>query len=185
MSVAETYRAAIAELSAVAESLDDDEFNTAALALAQAKHVMVYGCGREGLQMRGFAMRLAHLGRPVSVQGDMAAPRLGPGHLFLVSAGPGALPTVSTLCRNARAGGAEVIYMTAEPEKIPAGLANLVLNLPAKTMARDAEEAKSVLPMGSVYEGALFIFFEVMVARLMSLCEETPASMRARHTNME
>ena len=43
----------------------------------------------------------------------------------------------------------------------------------------------SVLPMGSVYEGALFLLFEVMVLQLREILGVTPDAMRARHTNLE
>ena len=43
----------------------------------------------------------------------------------------------------------------------------------------------SVLPMGSLFEGAMFLVFEVLVLRLRARLGETPESMRARHTNME
>jgi 6-phospho-3-hexuloisomerase len=53
-------------------------------------------------------------------------------------------------------------------------------------MARDTGPgARSVLPMGSVYEGALFLLFEVMVLRLRDILGATPEAMRARHTNLE
>ncbi len=53
-------------------------------------------------------------------------------------------------------------------------------------MASDQGTAKtSVLPMGSVFEGALFILFEVMVLRLKKLLDASPEAMGARHTNME
>jgi 6-phospho-3-hexuloisomerase len=39
--------------------------------------------------------------------------------------------------------------------------------------------------MGSVYEGALFVLFEVMVLKLRALKGATPEAMRARHTNLE
>ncbi len=43
----------------------------------------------------------------------------------------------------------------------------------------------SVLPMGSLFEGAMFLVFEVLVLRLRDTLGETAGSMRARHTNME
>jgi 6-phospho-3-hexuloisomerase len=39
--------------------------------------------------------------------------------------------------------------------------------------------------MGSVYEGALFLLFEVMVLRMKASLGVSPEAMRARHTNME
>ena len=39
--------------------------------------------------------------------------------------------------------------------------------------------------MGSLFEGAMFVVFEVLVLRLRDVLGETAESMRARHTNME
>jgi 6-phospho-3-hexuloisomerase len=53
-------------------------------------------------------------------------------------------------------------------------------------MASDQTAARtSVLPMGSLYEGALFLLFEIMVLKLRNLRGATPEAMRARHTNLE
>ena len=46
-------------------------------------------------------------------------------------------------------------------------------------------EQTSVLPMGSLYEGALFVLFEVMVLKLCGALGMTPGAMRANHTNLE
>jgi 6-phospho-3-hexuloisomerase len=62
-------------------------------AIVAAERIVVFGCGREGLQMRGFAMRLFHLGGDVSVWGDMTTPAVRLGDLLIVSAGPGYLAT--------------------------------------------------------------------------------------------
>src|ERR1700680_4094632 len=59
-------------------------------AIVAAKRIAIYGAGREGLQMDGFAMRLFHLGLDVHVVGDMTVPPLGAGDLLFVSSGPGA-----------------------------------------------------------------------------------------------
>ena len=63
-------------------------------------------------------------------------------------------------------------------------MADDLLVIPAQTMARDVGGA-SVLPMGSLFEGAMFLVFEVLVLRLREALGETPETMRARHTNME
>lgn len=179
-----TMRAAAAELTAVAARLDDATLEPTAQAIVKARRVMLYGCGREGLMMRALAMRLHHLGLTVCMQGDMNAFPLGPGDLFLCAAGPGALSTASALCGVAHVAGAHVLVVTAEPEGATSRLADELLVIPAQTMARDVG-SDAVLPMGSLFEGAMFLAFEVMVLRLRELLVETPESMRARHTNME
>ena len=120
-------------------------------------------------------MRLYHLGLPVSVVGDMTTPPLGPGDVFLVSSGPGETTTVLTLMQVARDAGATVLLLTAEAGGSAAELADFTLLIPAQTMARDQGPQKtSVLPMGSVFEGALFLLFEVMVLKLKGLTGRRP-----------
>ena len=179
-----TLARSAAELADVAARLDEIALGPVVEAILGARRVMLYGCGREGLLMQALAMRLHHLGRVVCMQGDMAAFRLGPGDLFLCAAGPGELATASALCGVARAAGARVLVVTAEPDGVTARMADELLVIPAQTMARDIGDA-SVLPMGSLFEGAMFLAFEVLVLRLRDALGETPESMRGRHTNME
>jgi 6-phospho-3-hexuloisomerase len=177
-------RAAAAELIEVAGRLDDQALEPTLRAIAGARRVMLYGCGREGLMMRALAMRLHHLGLTVCMQGDMSAFPLGPGDLFLCAAGPGELSTGSALCGVARDAGARVLVVTAEPDGATSAHADDLLVLPAQTMASDIGST-AVLPMGSLFEGVMFLVFEVLVLRLRDLLGETAESMRARHTNME
>ena len=177
-------RDAAAELAASVGRMDEAMLEPAVRTIAAARGVMLYGCGREGLMMRALAMRLHHLGLNVCMQGDMSAFPLGPGDLFLCAAGPGELPTASALCRVARSAGARVLVVTAEPDGATAALADQLLVIPAQTMARDVG-GQSILPMGSLFEGAMFIVFEVLVLRLRDELGQTADTMRARHTNME
>ena len=180
------HRIALDELRAVLDGVDQVGVSDACNRIAGAGQIVLYGCGREGLQIQGLAMRLFHLGLPVAMVGDMTTPPLGAGDLFVVSSGPGALSTAEALMRVARDAGADVLYLTANPHTPEAALATQVLTLPAQTMADDqGVSARSVLPMGSVYEGALFILFEMMVLHLKANLGATPDEMRARHNNME
>ncbi|WP_192253791.1 SIS domain-containing protein [Mesorhizobium silamurunense] len=181
----EMFEIALDELGAVVRRIDDGRVAACAM-LAGAGKIVVYGCGREALQVKGFAMRLFHLGLPAAVVGDMTTPPLAKGDIFLASSGPGETSTVLTLMRVARDAGAKVLLLTAEPAGSAAKLADFTLLVPAQTMASDQGAARSsVLPMGSLFEGALFLLFEVMVLKLKALTGATPEAMRARHTNME
>jgi len=175
---------ALRELETVALALDDAEVEAACRTIAAAGRIVAYGCGREGLMLRAFVMRLHHLGLDVAMQGEMAAPPLGQGDLFLCSAGPGELSTVTALTGVARRDGARVLMITAEPEKPSPLAADQLLVIPAQTMARDLGGA-STLPMGSLFEGAMFLVFQVMVLRLAVILGQTPEALRASHTNME
>ncbi|WP_027135709.1 SIS domain-containing protein [Geminicoccus roseus] len=154
-------------------------------ALIAARTSALHGLGREGLQMRGFAMRLFHMGRPVHVVGDMTVPPLGQGDLLFVSIGPGKLRTTETLMQIARDAGARVALITAQPDGPAAKLADIVVHLPAQTMANDQGATGSVLPMGSLFETAQMLFFEFVILKMRARVGETAETMRARHTNLE
>ena len=62
--------------------------------------------------------------------------------------------------------------------------ANAVIHLRAQTMADD-RGSKSVLPMGSLYEAGLLVFFDIVSILLRERMGQTMDSMRARHTNLE
>jgi 6-phospho-3-hexuloisomerase len=180
------FGAALAELGTVLGRVDHAAIETACEMLAGAARIACYGCGREALQIKGFAMRLFHLGLPVAVVGDMTTPALGEGDVFLVTSGPGETSTVLTLMKVARAAGARNLLLTAEPQASAAQLADFTLHVPAQTMASDqGTRATSVLPMGSLFEGALFMLFEIMVLELKTMLDVAPEAMRARHTNLE
>ena len=85
------YRSALDELGAVFDRLDDAGVERAVALIAASRRIALYGVGREGLQIKGFAMRLFHLGLQASVVGDMTTPPLAAGDLLVVSAGPGTL----------------------------------------------------------------------------------------------
>ncbi len=181
-----TYRQALDELGAVLDRVDDKMVDQAVARMAGARNIVVFGGGREGLQIRGFAMRLFHLGRAVAVVGDMTTPAVGPGDLFLVTVGPGEISTAVALVGVAKAAGAEVMVITAQPNGRVPKMADFVLVLPAQTMANDqAPSGLSVLPMGSLYEGALFVLFEVMILKLKASLGVSAEAMRANHTNLE
>lgn len=182
------YTGALAELGGVFARLDDARVDAAVGLIASAQRIALYGVGREGLQIKGLAMRLFHLGLSASVVGDMTCAPVGAGDLLVVSAGPGHFGTVASLMQTARSAGAQVLVVTAQPHGACAAAADAVIHLPAQTMADDVPKdaaATSVLPMGSLYEGALFVLFEVMVLRLRDRLAVAPEAMRARHTNLE
>ena len=152
--------------------------------LAGAGRIVCYGVGREGLMMKAVAMRLYHLGCNAHVAGDMTAPPVGAGDVLFVSAGPGSFSTVAALIGVAQAAGAKVVCITAEPDGSVPSVADHVVHLPAQTMASDAQ-ASSILPMGSLYEALMFLFFELLVLDLRDRLGIAPEAMRANHTNLE
>lgn len=88
--------------------------------------------------------------------------------------------------------------MTAQPGGKAPRLGHTVIYLAAQTMADDEaangsnqshsgekSNQEKILPMGSVYEGAMFVLFEISVFLLRRRLGETVETMRTRHTNLE
>jgi len=153
--------------------------------LLSARRIATYGVGREGLMMKAFCMRLFHLGLDAHVVGDMTTPPLSEGDLLLVSAGPGHFFTVEALVHAARQAKARTLCITAQPQGAVPQLCDVVVFLPAQTMADDEGEVTSVLPMGSLYEVALLIFTDIVSVLLRERLGQDPSEMRSRHTNLE
>ena len=183
--MSDLYGSALDEMKPVFARLDDAAVDEAVRRIASARRVVLYACGREKLQIMGLCMRLHHMGFDAAMTGDMTTPPVGKGDLFLTVCGPGYVSTTQALMGVAREAGAGTLVVTAVPKGPTSSLADFVLLLPAQTMADDQGTKRSVLPMGSLFEGALFILFEVMVLKLMALKNITYEDMRHRHTNLE
>jgi 6-phospho-3-hexuloisomerase len=184
-SLSQQGEKAVEELSGVLERINEFQFEAFAHTILNARKIVVHGLGREGLQIKGLAMRLFHLGMDVQVWGDMSTPPLGTGDLLLVSSGPGDFGSIRALTDVALAAGAKVAVVTAQPQSRTAREAAAVLHIPAQTMADDQGAGKSVLPMGSLFEASMMLTFELLVLRLRELRGESAETMRARHTNLE
>jgi 6-phospho-3-hexuloisomerase len=184
-SLASLAKGALGDLAKVFAAMPEDALDGLVEAIADARRIVVFGLGREGLQTRGFAMRLFHMGRDVSVWGDMTTPALGPDDLFIASAGSGDLPTARALIDVARRAGARTALVTAQPGGALTKHVDVVTVIPAQTMADDRGAMLSILPMGSLFETAQMIAFELAILKLRPRFHETAETMRARHTNLE
>ena len=180
----ETARQILGEIDRVLSQVSEGETGALLDAIVDARRIIVYGLGREGLAMRGLAMRLMHLGLDVAVVGDMTTPPIGPGDLFLVSCGPGYLSTVEALAGIAQQAGGRMAMLTAQPTAPLPQQADLLVTLSAQTMA-EAERSNSAQAMGSAFEQSLWIYFDALVPQLQAALGQSAEDLRRRHTNLE
>lgn len=178
------FAGAMDEIRGVLESSAAAEADMLCDELLKARRIACYGVGREGLMMRALCMRLMHLGLDAHMVGDMTTPPLGDGDLLVVSAGPGSFSTVKALQGVAHAAGARTVAVTAQPAGEVPRAADAVIHLRAQTMADD-KGGKSVLPMGSLYEAAMLVFFDIVSILLRERTGQSMEGMRSRHTNLE
>ncbi len=185
MNPDDTVGRALAEIGQVLALAVPRQLNAMMAPIRRARRIAVHGVGREGLMMKALGMRLFHLGLDVHVVGDMTVPPLSEGDLLIVSAGPGQFSTILGLAGVAHDAGAETMCITAEPDGAVPRLADHVIHIPAQTMASDQSGASSFLPMGSLFEVAQLLLFELLILELRDVEGLSAADMRVNHTNLE
>ncbi len=169
----------LAELRGNFAAMPEGTVEGLATAVLDSQRIALYGVGRTGMAVQGFAMRLAHLGRDAHFVGQLAAPPVGRGDLFIAALALGRLPTGDALLATARAAGATTAVVTTAPAKVEA--ADLVLHLPGRTMA---DPPSPDLPLGSGFELALSLFFDLTVVKLMGRLALSNADIARRHANL-
>lgn len=182
--IVEKAQHALNEIGSVLTTALPNQVMKMAAAIKSAKRIALYGVGREGLMIKSLAMRLYHLGLDAHVVGDMTTPPISNGDLLIVSCGPGSFSTVDALLRVAKNAGATTLCVTAQPNNVRSCV-DTVIHINAQTMANDQGGTVSVLPMGSLFEGAQFLFFEMLIIVLRDMSNISSDDMRARHTNLE
>lgn len=181
----EIRRKMVGELEAVFTAIKDEDTQALTQAILDASRLFCYGVGREGLVMRSFCMRLMHLGLDAHVVGDMTAPPIGEKDLLLISAGPGFFHTVSALVDVAKANQAKVALMTANLDSPLRPRADVVVHIPGQTMAENVAAEASIQPMGSLYEQAMWLYFDYVVLKLAERTGQSFDDLAQRHTNLE
>ena len=176
---------ALQDIGAVCSNISSEVADTMCAEILGAARIACYGVGREGLMMKALCMRLMHLGLDAHVVGDMTTPPVGKGDLLLVSAGPGQFSTVLALMGVAKEAGARTMVVTAQPDGKAPMQADVVIHLPAQTMADDTGDKVSILPMGSLYEAVQLVFFDLISIMLREKMQQSAEEMRYRHTNLE
>ena len=185
MSLRDDAAQALSEVGDVLQAALPEQIEAMAPPIRAARRIALHGVGREGLMMKSLAMRLFHLGLDAHVVGDMTTPPLGQGDLLIVSAGPGHFSTIAALVGVAKKAGAVTMCVTAEPDGPVPACVDHVIHLPAQTMANDQDGPTSILPMGSLFEAAQFLFFEILILHLRAVLGLSGEAMRANHTNLE
>jgi 6-phospho-3-hexuloisomerase len=125
----------------------------------------IFGCaaGRSGFILRGFLMRLMHLGFTVYFVGETITPRVRPGDLLMVMSGSGETAQPREMQRRANAAGARTLALTSHQASTIGQEAQVTIGIPGTTKLTLHQETKSVQCPGSLFEQASFFFLEAVV----------------------
>jgi 6-phospho-3-hexuloisomerase len=134
------------------------------------------GQGRSGLVVEMAAMRFMHLGYDVHFVGEATAPSVRKGDGFLLVCGSGQTPISMGFAATAKAEGALLVVLTHKPQSELAGLADILLPVPAQRTAQFG---------GSLFEQCCLILLDSLALELTPREPDAHARMWRRHTNMQ
>lgn len=199
MSYIETYqkfaKAIVEEHDAVFKLLDMDQLKVFMDAIITADRVFIHGTGREGISMRGFAMRLAHLGKKVHWLMDDTTIGMQEGDLFILTDGCGDVGIHRWIVQQAKKTGARIAVITGLPEgNLVKTYADLVLFIHSTVYMHESEDPNAPRqhdvvptnqPMGNQYEQHLYLLLDIIVILIKDEMGLTYDDMEARHRNVE
>lgn len=155
-------------------------------AILDSHRIFVTGLGRSGLMMRGFAMRLMHLGRRVYHVGDVITPAIRKGDLLIIGSRTGRSPVLTFFIQTAHKAKGRVAVVTANPLSPVAKAADVVLTIDDRKVVETRKRLKEpYLPLGSLFEQALLLVLDQVVVDLMKALELTEADLARIHTRFE
>lgn len=173
----------LSELENAAQSVSETAVEDFVEKLQRAPRIYCDGLGRSGLCARGFAMRLMHLGLTSYMVGETVTPAIQQNDLLCICSGSGESKALIAHAQKAKACGAVLAVITSRADSTLGQLADVCMVIAAPN--KEAEHAASIMPMGSLFEGASALLFENVVLLLMEKLGETGESMFTRHANLE
>ena len=146
--------------------------------------------------MRGFAMRLAHLGKPTYWLMDDTTIGMHEGDLFIISDGRGDVGIHRRIVEQASKTGAKIAMVTCLPEgNLARNYADLILFVHSTVyMAETANDPNApkqhdvvptVQPMGNQYEQHLYLLMDIIAILLKDEMGMSYEDMEANHRNIE
>jgi len=186
MTMHDIYAAITAEINRCLHGIDSSVIERILHEIETAPRVFVAGMGRSALAMRGFTMRLMHLGKIAYWVGETTTPGIASGDLLIVGSGSGRTESLVAMTGKAKKIGARLALLTIDPISPIAQLADCVVQIPASSpKIEGATVNTSIQPMGSLFEQCLFIACDACIVQLMQRADVDANQMFARHANLE
>lgn len=163
---------------------DGEQFVEEVLA---ADKIFVAGAGRSLLMIRGFAMRLMHLGFEAYVVGETVTPAIGEKDLLVIASGSGETGTLTVMANKAKKAGARLAAITIYPESTIGKLADRIVQIKAATTKGERDSVRSFQPGANMFEQSLLLFCDAVIIHIIKKChiEEENKKLMQRHANLE
>lgn len=182
----ELFERIVADIDRTLHGIDSQQISQLESMILKANQVFLVGKGRTGLQMKGFAMRLMHLGLKVHVIDDVTTPAIADGDLLIIGSGSGRTASLLRYAEICQQKHIPLALITGNPESSIAKMAQSLVVIPASNPKVAEHNADTtVLVMGSLFEHALGLTCDLIVIQLMAMLQQTQDEMNQRHANLE
>ena len=187
MAVKEILLQVHEELLQCFENLDESQLQKLENCILKANRIFVAGAGRSLLMIRGFAMRLMHMGYTAYVVGETVTPAIQPGDLLLIASGSGSTATLTVMAEKCKQIGAELALITTAPHSPIGCLADCIVHVRAATTKVTESTAKSIQPGSNTFEQSVLLIADAIIVDITkdANLDETNIKLMLRHANLE
>jgi len=186
-----------ANVQAIADEIDYSEVKTLVtdiLATHQnQKRLFVMGAGRSGLVVKGFAMRLMHLGFNVYVVGETVTPAVETDDLLVVISGSGETKSINEMSALAKAKGTRLAAVTSNRDSTLGTISDTIVAVKGRTKASGMDFMErqvvgshiSFAPLGTMFEISTMVFLDGIIAALMEITKKSEEDLKKKHATLE
>lgn len=172
------------ELVELMAKVDEKQIENFMKQINCANRIFTAGMGRSGFMMRGFAMRLMHMGYKTYVVGETTTPAILEGDILVIGSGSGKTSGLVAMANKAKDLGAKVALVTSNDKEGIATMADAIIKLP--TQAKDkSDSGSSIQPMGTLFEQGLLLVCDSIILDIMDKIDTTGSEMYKNHANLE
>lgn len=186
MNYKEIETTILKELAQTLGSVSDQKAAEFVDLIDQAGEIYCAGAGRSGFQVKGFAMRLMHMGKKSYVVGETCTPNIGADGALVICSGSGSTRSLVCHAETAKRNGAKIALITIDPTSPIAQMADVVVEISAPSpKSAKAGQICSIQPMGSLFEQSEGLFMDATILMLMEKNHMDSDTMFGRHANLE
>lgn len=173
----------LSEIESSIFSVDEKNIFLAIDIILKANRIFIDGTGRSGLQVAGFAMRLAQMGLPTHVVSETTTPSIQKNDLLIICSGSGETNVLLNHAQTAKKLDANIILYTANKLSEIGKKSDCQVTIYAPKKYEEA--SNSIQPMGTLFEQSMEIIFDFTVLELMERMNLSTEQMYLNHKNLE
>ena len=194
MPVKKAMLEVVKHVEEIVEGLNEKQIAAMIEAIESADRIFMMGAGRSGMASRAFAMRLVQLGLTAYVIGESVTPAMTEKDLLIAVSGSGETKSIVSAARVTKGVGSKILAVTSYPRSRLGRIADMRVAIKGRTKI-DVEKDhlkhqiigthSTLTPLGTLFEDTVMIFFDGIIAKLMTDLKKDELEMKNRHATLE